>query len=377
MEPFYPLRAYVCARCRLVQLEQFESPEEIFSDYAYFSSFSTSWLDALAAATSSDGGPARAGRRQPGRRDRLQRRLPAAVLSRRAGSRCSASSRPPTSPRVAIERGIPTRVEFFGVATATALRAERGADLLLGNNVLAHVPDLNDFVAGMKVLLNDGRHDHDGVPPPATADRRAAVGHDLPRALLVLLVAHGAPRSSRPTGLRLFDVEELPTHGGSLRIFGCHEDDAARGDRARVASSRTASAPPGSSELDDLRGVRGTRSPRTSSRSSAFLIGLRREGLRIAGYGAPAKGNTMLNYCGVGPEIVEFMCDLNPHKQGHLLPGSRIPIHDPEALRERASRRRPDPALEPARGDRRAARVRRASGVDASLRARPTLRLLG
>ena len=154
MEPFYPLRALVCAKCFLVQLEEFETPEQIFSaDYAYFSSYSSSWLEhsrryaeQMIERLSLDG-------EQPGRRDRLQRRLPAAVLPRPRDPGARHRAGRPTSPRSRCEKGIPTVVEFFGEQAARSLAEESSADLLLGNNVLAHVPDLNDFVAGMKILL--------------------------------------------------------------------------------------------------------------------------------------------------------------------------------------------------------------------------------
>ena len=201
---------------------------------------------------------------------------------------------------------MPTRwCAFFGVETATrARRASAQADLLLGNNVLAHVPDLNDFVGGMKVLLKPRRRDHDGVPAPDAADRRQPVRHDLPRALLVLLVLDRRGACSRRHGLRLFDVEELPTHGGSLRIYGCHADDARQAETERAVELLA---------REERRGLR--RRSRPTSRSAErviedkradrleFLIELKRAGKRIVGYGAPAKGNTLLNYCGIGTRL--------------------------------------------------------------------------
>ncbi len=337
MEPFFPLRAYVCERCRLVQLEQFESSAEIFSDYAYFSSYSTTWLehsrryaDRMVAELGLDESSLVV---EIASNDGYLLQYVAAhgvpVLGIEPAANVAAR---------AIEQGIPTRVEFFGAATASALRAELGADLLLGNNVLAHVPDLNDFVAGMKVLLNPGGtitmefphllrliderqwdtiyHEHFSYFSWLTV-REVFAAHDL----------------------RLFDVEELPTHGGSLRIFGCHDGDPREEtERARALAQRERAA--GLERLDPYTAF-GRSVAADKLDILSFLIGLRREGLRIAGYGAAAKGNTMLNFCGVGPEIVEFTCDLNPHKQGHLLPGSRIPIHDPEVLRAQ----RPDVVL--------------------------------
>ncbi len=328
MEPFYPLLAYVCDRCRLVQLEQFETPAGIFSDYAYFSSYSSTWLEHaeryVEQMTALLGLHAGSQVVEIASNDGYllqyfqQRGVP--VIGIEPAANVAA---------VANEHGIPTRVEFFGVATATALRARSGADLLLGNNVLAHVPDLNDFVAGMKVLLNEGGTITMEFPHLlALIEERQwdTIYHEHFSYFSWLTVrevfaAHG---------LRLFDVEELATHGGSLRIFGCHDDDPrAESDRARALAERERAA--GLDRIDAYESF-GRTVAQDKLDILAFLIGLRREGLRIAAYGAPAKGNTMLNYCGIGPEIVEFTCDLNPHKQGRLLPGSHIPILAPDAL---------------------------------------------
>ena len=337
MERFYPLRAFACGNCLLVQLEQFESPEEIFSDYAYFSSYSSSWLEhcrryceqmvgllgldaqsRVVELASNDG-------------YLLQyfheREIP--VVGVEPAANVAA---------VANEKGIDTRVAFFGVDTATELRRELGADLLLGNNVLAHVPDLNDFVAGMKVLLNPGGTITMEFPHLLRLIEESqwdTIYHEHFSyfswlAVREVFAAHG---------LRLFDVEEIPTHGGSLRIYGSHDEDPRpESERARGLLERERAA-----GLDRLETYANFGRTVASDKLDilSFLIGLRREGLRIAGYGAPAKGNTMLNYCGIGPEIVEFTCDLSPHKQDHLLPGSHIPIHAPEKLAEE----RPDVVL--------------------------------
>jgi SAM-dependent methyltransferase len=331
MEPFYPLRAFVCARCFLVQLEAFETPDHIFGDYAYFSSYSTSWLEHskryveqmierfkldetshVVELASNDGYLLRYFR---------ERRIP--VLGIEPAANVA---------KVAVQAGIPTLVEFFGRDTAVSIVSESAADLLLGNNVLAHVPDLNDFVAGMKILLKPGGvitmefphlmrlieqnqfdtiyHEHFSYFSFVTARR--------------VFAAHG---------LTLFDVEELPTHGGSLRIFGAHADDPDKPetDRAAELAERERQAGYESTETygayaqqvrDDKRAV------------LSFLIELKRAGHSIAGYGAPAKGNTLLNYCGVGTDFIDYTVDMNPHKQGHFLPGSHIPIRAPETLRE-------------------------------------------
>ena len=329
MEPFYPLRAYVCARCRLVQLEQFESREGIFSDYAYFSSFSTTWLDHSRRYAEQMAGSLDLGTgslvveiaSNDGYLLQYFQALGIPVLGIEPAANVAA---------VANEKGIPTRVEFFGVETATALRAEAAADLLLGNNVLAHVPDLNDFVAGLKVLLKPGGTITMEFPHllVLVAERQwDTIYHEHFSYFSWLTVrevfaAHG---------LRLFDVEEIPTHGGSLRIYGAHADDP-RADTERAAELAQRERAAGLERIETyLAFAREVAADKLDILS--FLIGLRRDGLRIAGYGAPAKGNTMLNYCGVGPEIVEFTCDLNPHKQNHLLPGTHIPIRSPEAIR--------------------------------------------
>jgi SAM-dependent methyltransferase len=239
---------------------------------------------------------------------------------------------------VANANGIATRVEFFGVASATALREQHAADLLLGNNVLAHVPDLNDFVAGMKVLLKPGGTITMEFPHLLRLIEQRqwdTIYHEHFSYFSWLTVrevfaAHG---------LRLFDVEELPTHGGSLRIYGCHAGDP-REQTARAVELLDRERAAGFERIETYAAFgRGVAADKLDILS--FLIGLRREGRRIAGYGAPAKGNTMLNYCGIGPELVEFTCDRSPHKQGHVLPGSHIPILAPEAI----AQERPDVVL--------------------------------
>ena len=330
MEPFYPLRALVCDRCKLVQLEEFETPERIFGDYAYFSSFSSSWLDHSRRYVEQmierfDLGPESHVVEIASNDGYLlqyfhDRQIP--VLGIEPAANVA---------KEAVERGIPTLVEFFGVETATSVREDRGADLLLGNNVLAHVPDLNDFVAGMKVLLAEGGQITMEFPHlmRLVEDQQwDTIYHEhfsyfSFTTVTEVFAAHG---------LRLFDVEELPTHGGSLRIYGCHaEDPRPQAPAARAMLDREAAAGYGDPALYRAFGERVARDKR---QILELLIGLRAEGLRIAGYGAPAKGNTLLNYCGIRTDFVEYTCDLSPHKQGHLLPGTHIPIRSPDALRE-------------------------------------------
>ena len=331
MEPFYPLRALVCPACLLVQLEEFETPDAIFTDYAYFSSYSTTWLD-----------HARRYVEQTVERFGIDESSHVVELASNDGyllqyfhdRQVPVLGIEPAAnvAKVALQKGIPTLVEFFGVETARSLVPESAADLLIGNNVLAHVPDLNDFVGGMKVLLKDGGvitmefphlvrlvednqwdtiyHEHFSYFSFTTA-RKVFVHH----------------------GLRLFDVEELPTHGGSLRIYGCHDDDSGKPDseRARELLERERAA--GYADLATYTAY-GQRVAEEKREILDFLIGLKREGKRLAGYGAPAKGNTLLNYCGIGRDFLDYTCDLNPHKAGHFLPGTHIPIRPPDYLRE-------------------------------------------
>jgi SAM-dependent methyltransferase len=338
MEPFYPLCALVCGECLLVQLEQFETPESIFSDYAYFSSYSTSWL-----------AHSRRYVEQMIERWGLDGSSHVVELASNDGyllqyfvqQGVSVLGIEPAAnvADVAVANGVPTLVEFFGVPVATQVAAERRADLLLGNNVLAHVPDLNDFVGAMKVLLAP-----DGVITMEFPhllrliedNQYDTIYHEHFSYFSFLTVR----RVFAAHGLRLFDVEELPTHGGSLRIYGAHDDDAGKPEteRARELLAREEAAGLGSLQVyrDYARGVE-----RDKRAALEFLIDLKRQGKSIAGYGAPAKGNTFLNYCGVRTDFLDYTVDANPHKQGQLLPGTHIPIRPLETLCET----RPDVVL--------------------------------
>jgi SAM-dependent methyltransferase len=331
MEPFYPLRALVCGNCFLVQLEEFETPEAIFGDYAYFSSYSSSWLEH--SRRYADQMIERLGLGPSSHVIEIasndgyllqffhERQIP--VLGIEPAANVA---------KVALQKGIPTLVEFFGVKTAGSLAVESAADLLLGNNVLAHVPDLNDFVAGMKVLLKP----------------RGVITMEFPHLMRLVeenqwdTIYHEhfsyfsfltASRVFEAHGLRLFDVEELATHGGSLRVYGAHAEDTDKSETEAARELRERERAAGYEQLEIYLGY-GRRVQEDKRQILDFLIGLKREGLRVAGYGAPAKGNTLLNYCGIGPDFIDFTCDLNPHKQGHFLPGSHIPIRSPEQIRE-------------------------------------------
>jgi SAM-dependent methyltransferase len=331
MEPFYPLRALVCGNCFLVQLEEFETPERIFSDYAYFSSYSSSWLEHsrsyaeqmivqleldghshVVEIASNDG-------------YLLQffheRQIP--VLGIEPAANVA---------RVALQKGIPTLVEFFGRETARSLAEESAADLLLGNNVLAHVPDLNDFVEGVKILLAPGgviTMEFPHLMRLIEENQWDTIYHEHFSYFSFLTVS----RVFEAHALRLFDVEELPTHGGSLRVYGAHAEDPHKPESEAARELRERERAAGYESLDTYLGY-GRRVEADKRQILAFLIGLKDSGLRIAAYGAPAKGNTMLNYCGLRRDFIEYTCDLNPHKQGHFLPGSHIPILSPDAIRE-------------------------------------------
>ncbi|MEJ7893316.1 MAG: class I SAM-dependent methyltransferase [Solirubrobacteraceae bacterium] len=332
MEPFYPLRALVCSACLLVQLEDYSRAEALFADdYAYFSSYSTSWLAHseryVEAMTERFGLSASSKVVELASNDGyllqyfVARGVPVLGIEPAASVAQAAQL-----------KGVPTVQRFFGVETASELVGEAAADLLLGNNVLAHVPDLNDFVGGMKILLKP-----DGVITMEfphlmhlVADNQwDTIYHEHFSYLSFITVR----RVFAAHGLRLFDVEELPTHGGSLRIFGCHEEDAFKPDTDRVAELLGRERAAGLEELA-LYAAYGERVAAEKRDILEFLIALKRDGKRIVGYGAPAKGNTLLNYCGIGTDFVEYTCDLNPHKQDHVLPGTHIPIVSPGRLRE-------------------------------------------
>jgi SAM-dependent methyltransferase len=338
MEPFYPLRALVCGNCFLVQLEEFETPDAIFSDYAYFSSYSSSWLEHSRSYAEQMierlqlGGDSHVVEIASNDGYLLQffheRQIP--VLGIEPAANVA---------KVALQKGIPTLVEFFGVQTARSLASESAADLLLGNNVLAHVPDLNDFVAGMKILLKPGgviTMEFPHLMRLIAGNQWDTIYHEHFSYFSFLTVS----RVFAAHGLRLFDVQELPTHGGSLRIFGAHAEDPQKPetDAARELSERERAA--GYERLETYLGY-GRRVEADKRQILSFLIALKQQGLRVVGYGAPAKGNTLLNYCGVRQDFIDYTCDLNPHKQGQFLPGSHIPIRSPEAIREE----RPDVVL--------------------------------
>jgi SAM-dependent methyltransferase len=331
MERFYPLHTYVCSQCFLVQLGEFESPEHIFGDYLYFSSYSSSWLEhskryveAMISRWGLDGS-SRVVELASNDGYLLQYFVQAGVPV--------LGIEPAANVAVAAEeKGVPTLVRFFGVETAREVLADGGADLLLGNNVLAHVPDLNDFVGGMKALLKPG-----GVLTMEFPHLMRLIDDNQWDTIYHEHYSYFSFTTVRKVfaahGLRLFDVEELPTHGGSLRIFGCHDDDAAKPDGERAVELLAREEAAGYTDLRTYveYGARVTEDKRQILET---LIELKRAGKTIVGYGAPAKGNTLLNYCGIGPDFLDYTADLNPHKQGNLLPGTHIPIRSPDVIAE-------------------------------------------
>ncbi len=331
-EVFYPLHAYVCSDCLLVQVGEFEPPDSIFSDYAYFSSYSQSWLDHARAyalevmARFSLDGSKQVIEIASNDGYLLQNFVSAGIPSLGIEPAANVAE-------VAQQRGIATEVAFFGEAFARGL-AERGtrADLLIGNNVLAHVPDLNDFVKGMSVVLAP-----DGV-----------ITMEFPHLLQLILqnqfdtIYHEhfsyfslltVERVFAAQNLRIFDVEQLSTHGGSLRIFACHTGSSRQETGLRVQDLKDVERAAG---LDSLAGYLDypLRVQRAKRMLLKFLIDARERGLKTAAYGAPAKGNTLLNYCGIRDDLIDYTVDRSPYKQGHFLPGTHLPIYPPSHIRE-------------------------------------------
>ncbi len=331
MEKFYPLHAWVCESCLLVQLEEFETPEQIFSDYAYFSSYSESWLAHAREYTA-----------MMIRRFALGAKSRVVEIASNDGYLLQyfvASGVPvlgvePAAnvAKVAEEKGVPTLVRFFGTDTAKHMVAQgKQANVLLGNNVLAHVPDLNDFVAGMKILLApEGviTMEFPHLLKLMQENQFDTIYHEHFSYFSFLTVREVFAKH----GITLFDVEELPTHGGSLRIFGRHAGDTSRVVSPAVDGLLARERAAGLDNIDTYRAFE-EQVKETKRRLLEFLIAAKRSGKTVVGYGAPAKGNTLLNYCGVRSDFIDYTVDLSPHKQGHFLPGVHIPIYEPDRIR--------------------------------------------
>lgn len=330
MEAFFPLHAYVCSQCFLVQLAQFESPENIFSHYAYFSSYSETWLQhaqrytemiceklslnekSLVIEIASNDGYL------------LQyfkaRQIP--ILGIEPAQNIAA---------VAREKGIPTLNRFFGTQTAQELQQDSSADLIVGNNVLAHVPDLNDFIAGLKLILKPAgviTLEFPHLLQLMQLNQFDTIYHEHFSYFSLLTVQ----KIFAAHQLAIFDVETLPTHGGSLRIYVQHAQASKPPNREQIDRVLSLEKAYGLDQLTTYTGF-SEQVVQVKCQLLNFLIQARQSGQSVVGYGAPAKGNTLLNYCGVGPELIAYTVDRNPNKQGHYLPGTHLPICSPEQIK--------------------------------------------
>jgi hypothetical protein len=332
MEPFYPLHVKVCQECFLVQLEQYVSAEHIFTEYAYFSSFSDSWLkhsanyvdmiskrlglgsdDLVVELASNDGYLLQYF---------VKKGIP--VLGVEPAANVA---------KAAEEKGVPTLVKFFGCETALEM-VDNGqmADLIVGNNVLAQVPDINDFVGGIRLVLKLG-----GVAtlefPHLMCLLREKQYDTIYHEHFFYFSLIAVEKIFAAHGLVLFDVEEIPTHGGSLRIYLRHIEDASKSVKPAVNKLRERELAFGLNRI--VTYTTFSEEVMVSKRKLLeLLIRLRNEGKRLIGYGAPGKGNTLLNYCGIRTDFLEFTVDRNPYKQGRFLPGTHIPIYAPERIKE-------------------------------------------
>lgn len=333
MEPFYPLHVLVCEKCYLVQLPVFESPESIFGDYAYFSSFSDSWLkhakiytdlminrfhfdsDSHIIEIASNDGYLLQYFKEKG--------LP--VLGIEPAKNVA---------KAAQDAGISTLTKFFSAQTAMELRNEGiAADLLIGNNVLAHVPDINDFVMGLQIALKP----------------HGIITMEFPHLMRLIeenqfdTIYHehfsyfsfiSVEKIFSSHGLTIFDVDELPTHGGSLRIYACHTEDSSQRISQNAIRTRNLEESHGYSKMA-FYDTFTEKVKKTKRNILKFLVDAKHEGKTIAGYGAPAKGNTLLNYCGIRSDFIDYTVDRSPHKQGFYLPGTHIPICHPDRVAEK------------------------------------------
>lgn len=332
MEPFYPLHVYVCHNCFLVQLLEYVSARDIYSEYAYFSSYSDSWLNHAKTYVHMiidrlDLGPNSQVIEIASNDGYLlqyfvQQDIPSLGIEPAANIA-----------REAEKKGIQTRVKFFGQQTAEELVAEGiHGDLLLGNNVLAHVPDINDFVRGLKILLNpDGviTMEFQYLLQLMQENQFDTIYHEHFSYLSLFTVE----KIFAEHGLLIFDVEKLPTHGGSLRIYACHNENSNRMATARLKELKEKETTFGVNQLETYATFT-EKVKETKRKLCSLLIDLKRKGKSIAGYGAPGKGNTLLNYCGIYTDFIDYTVDRNPYKQGKFLPGTHIPIFAPEKIRD-------------------------------------------
>ena len=332
MEAFYPLHVYVCEECYLVQLEEFVPREDIFTEYAYFSSYAGSWVkhakdytdmvverfglganNFVVELASNDGYLLQ---------HFVEKNIPSLGIEPAANVA-----------KAAIEKGVPTQVLFFDEhSTKDLIKTGQKPDLLIGNNVLAQVPDLNSFVKGMKLYLNDAgiiTMEFPHLLNLMTENQFDTIYHEHFSYFSLIAVEN----IFSAHGLRIFDVEEVPTHGGSLRIFAAHDDDAIRQPTQRLLALRKRELDAGLNTMKAY-GAFAEQVKETKRKILDFLIQAKRDGKTVVGYGAPGKGNTLLNYCGVRSDFIDFTVDRNPYKHGKFLPGTHIPIFPPEKIKE-------------------------------------------
>jgi hypothetical protein len=330
MEPFYPLKVWVCRSCFLVQLSEYVRVEEIFTEYAYFSSFSSAWLkhaeDYVAMVT---------------KRLSLSKESFVVELASndgyllqyfvKTGIPCLGVEPAANVAKAAEERGVRTQVAFFNEATATEMRAAgKMADLVLGNNVLAQVPDLNSFVGGLPLILKPKgtvTFEFPHLMQLFENNQFDTIYHEHFSYFSLIAVEAIFARH----GLTVFDVEELWTHGGSLRIYARHKADEGRPLTERLLALRAREEEKGYRKIETYTRF-DERVRETKRKILEVLIDAKRHGKRVVGYGAPGKGNTLLNYCGIRTDFIDFTVDRNPYKHGRFLPGTHIPIFSPEHL---------------------------------------------
>ncbi len=332
VEPFYPLAAEVCRNCWLVQLQDYVAPEGIFTEYAYFSAFSEAWLEhareyvEMISARLGLGPSSQV--IELGSNDGyllqyfVKQGVPVLGIDPAANVAKSAEA-----------RGVKTLVRFFGAGVAKELAGSGiRADLVLGNNVMAQVTDLNAFVDGIRILLKLGgvcTIEFPHLLKTLEGNQFDQIYHEH----FSYFSALTAEKIFASHGMRLFDVEQLWTHGGSLRIYACHKDNAAQPTRTAVGDLIAQERAFGLDRIETYdRFAEQVRE--TKRKVLSFLIDAKRAGKRIAGYGAPGKGNTLLNYCGIRTDFIDYTVDRNPYKHGRFLPGTHIPIYAPEKIAE-------------------------------------------